>query len=429
MSDELERSTMRRVSLRLLPLLFVLYVAAFLDRTNVGLAALQMNQDIGLSSAAYGFGAGVFFIGYGLFEVPSNLFLARVGARRWIARIAISWGIIACAMMFVRGPTSFYILRFLLGAAEAGCFPGIVYYLSQWFPERQRASAMSRFMVSIPLAGAIGGPIGGALLSLDGYLGLAGWQWLFLAEGLPSVLLGVAVLFLLTDRPEQAQWLPAAEQTWLTEKLESERVARVGVSEASVVKALTSPMVWWLSILYLLAIAAELGPIFFGPALVADALHIGGMQVGLVMGAIGLAGIAGMLVNGTLSDRKRERIAHAALPMLLMAAGFAVSAVAQQGVMVVVGLAVISFSVNAFLPVFWCLPAALLSGSAAAGGIALINSIGNFGGFFAPNIVGLGKTMTGSYTGSLWLLGSFALAAALMMLPVRRAPALARRAA
>jgi nitrate/nitrite transporter NarK len=188
-------------------------------------------------------------------------------------------------------------------------------------------------------------------------------------------------------------------------------------------------MVWWLSILYLLAIAAELGPIFFGPALVADALHIGGMQVGLVMGAIGLAGIAGMLVNGALSDRKQERIAHAALPMLLMAAGFAVSAVAQQGVMVVVGLAVISFSVNAFLPVFWCLPAALLSGSAAAGGIALINSIGNFGGFFAPNIVGLGKTMTGSYTGSLWLLGSFALAAALMMLPVRRAPALARRAA
>ncbi len=418
---------MRKVSARLLPVLFVLYIAAFLDRTNVGLASLQMNKDLGLSAAAYGFGAGVFFIGYGLFEIPSNLVLARVGARRWIARIAISWGIIACAMMFVRGATGFYILRFLLGAAEAGAFPGIVFYLSEWFPERQRASAMSRFMVSIPLASAIGGPVGGALLSLDGTMGLAGWQWLFLIEGVPSVLLGIAVLAMLTDRPTEATWLSRDEQQWLTERLERERRARADVSEHSVVRALTSGMVWWLAILYFLALAAELGFIFFGPTLISEALHISNAQVGLVMGATGLAGVVGMLVNGASSDRRQERIAHAAIPIIVMTVGLVVSAIVGRGVGVVFGFAILMFGFNAFLPVFWCLPAALLSGTAAAGGIALINSIGNFAGFFAPNIVGVGKSMTGTYTGSLWMLAGFGLVSALMILPVGRSAAIGRR--
>lgn len=419
-ANAIERATMRKVSLRVLPLLFVLYIAAFLDRTNVGLASLQMNRDLGLSAAAYGFGAGVFFIGYGLFEIPSNLFLARVGARRWIARIAITWGVLACAMMLVRGATSFYILRFLLGAAEAGCFPGIVYYLSQWFPERQRASAMSRFMMSIPLSGTIGGPLGGALLSLDGRFGLAGWQWLFLVEGIPSILLGIAVLFLLTDRVEEAHWLTESERSWLTARLQSERTVRIGVSETSVVRALTSGVVWWLAVLYLLAIAAELGPVFFGPALVAEALHLGSMGVGWVIGAIGLAGVVGMLLSGAHSDRSGERIAHAAIPMMLMAVGFVVTAMSHQGAMVVVGLVLVSIGVNAFLPVFWTVPSTLLSGSAAAGGIALINSIGNLGGFFAPNILGFGKVATGSYTNGLVTLGCLALMAGLMMIPVRR---------
>ncbi|MEP6494425.1 MAG: MFS transporter [bacterium] len=422
--DAIERATMRTVTLRVLPILFVLYIAAFLDRTNLGLASLQMNRDIGLSSAAYGFGAGVFFVGYGLFEVPSNVILARVGARRWIARIAITWGVIACAMMFVRGTTSFYVLRFLLGAAEAGCFPGIVFYLSEWFPERQRAKAMSRFMVSIPLAGVIGGPLGGALLSLNGRMGLAGWQWLFLVEGIPSILLGVAVFFLLPDRPAEAAWLTPAQRQWLADRLEIERIGRAAVSEARVGKALLSGMVWWLAILYLLVIAAELGPVFFGPILVADALHVGSMGVGLVMGAIGMAGVVSMLVNGAHSDRGGERIAHATIPMLLMAAGFAVSAFSHQGVLVILGLAMVSFGVNAFLPVFWCLPSAMLSGRAAAGGIALINSIGNLGGFFAPNILGLGKAASGSYANGLLTLGVLALVAALMLIPIRRAPAL-----
>jgi ACS family tartrate transporter-like MFS transporter len=418
--DALERATMRAVSARLLPVLFLLYVAAFLDRTNVGLASLQMNRDLGLSAAAYGFGAGVFFLGYGLLEVPSNLLLARVGARRWIARIAITWGLLASATMFVRGATSFYVVRFLLGAAEAGCFPGIVYYLAEWFPERQRARAMSRFMVSIPVAGVVGGPLGGALLSFGGHAGLRGWQWLFLAEGIPSIALGVAILLLLTDRPEEARWLAPEQRRWLTGRLAEEREARGGVAESRVMGALASGVVWWLSILYLFAIAAELGPIFFGPALVADATHFGDMGVGLVMGAIGLAGVAGMLLNGAHSDVRGERVAHAAVPMVLMAVGFALTVVSHRGSATIAGLALISFGVNAFLPVFWCVPSSMLAGAGAAGGIALINSVGNLGGFVAPNILGLGRTTTGGYAGSLAMLGCLALVAALMMAGVGR---------
>ena len=424
MSDSLERATVRKLNVRLLPILFVLYIAAFLDRTNVSLAALQMNRAVGLSSAAYGFGAGVFFIGYGLFEVPSNLFLTRVGARKWLARIALTWGLIACAMLLVRGPLSFYVLRFLLGAAEAGAFPGIVFYLSQWFPERQRAGAMSKFMVSIPLSSAIGGPLGGMLLSLDGRFGLAGWQWLFLVEGVPSLLLGVVLWFVLVVRPADATWLTVDERDWLTTRLAAERQRSERVAETSAVKALASGVVWWLAVLYFLAIAAELGPVFFGPVLLSEALHVNSTTVGYMIGAIGIAGVAGMLLNGAHSDKSRERVVHAALPMCLMSVGFVVTALAHSAPMLIAGLALISFGVNAFLPVFWCVPSALLSGTAAAGGIALINSIGNLGGFAAPTIVGWGRSMTGTYVGSMLLLGAFALAAAVMMLAVRRSPAL-----
>jgi len=420
-SDTLERETIRKVSARLLPVLFVLYIAAFLDRTNVGLAALQMNAAVGMSAAAYGFGAGVFFIGYGLFEVPSNLALARFGARRWIARIALTWGVLACAMVFVRGASSFYVLRFLLGAAEAGAFPGIVYYLGEWFPEQQRARALSKFMVSIPLASALGGPLGGVLLSLDGHFGLAGWQWLFLVEGIPSIVLGVVIFIVLVDRPSEAGWLSGQEKAWLMGRLAEERATRERVVETKAMGALVSGVVWWLAVLYFLAIAAELGPVFFGPALLADALHINNLTVGYIMGATGIAGVAGMLLNGAHSDRTNERVLHAAVPMFVMAVGFATTALATNATMLIGGLSLISFAVNAFLPVFWCVPAALLSGPAAAGGIALINSIGNLGGFVAPNIVGYGKTLSGGYSGSMWILGGFAVVAGLMTLPLGRA--------
>ena len=221
---DLERATMTRVGARILPFVFVLYIFNFLDRSNVGLAALQMNQDLGFSSRAFGLGAGIFFIGYALFEVPSNLLLVKVGARRWIARIMITWGIIATVMMFVRTPMQFYTLRFLLGVAEAGFFPAVIYYLSQWFPASRRSSSMAKFMIAIPLSGLLGGPLGGWLLGFDGRAGLQGWQWLFLVEGIPSVLLGIVTLRYLTERPEEAHWLSVEQRGWLTARLAQAQV-------------------------------------------------------------------------------------------------------------------------------------------------------------------------------------------------------------
>jgi ACS family tartrate transporter-like MFS transporter len=248
----LEQPTLAKVTRRLLPFLFLLYIVCFLDRVNLGFAALQMNHDLGFGPAVYGFGAGVFFLGYILFEVPSNLMLARVGARVWIARIMITWGLVSSAMMFVRGPLSLYGLRFLLGAAEAGFFPGIIYYLSGWFPATQLARAIARFMVAIPLSGVIGGPLSGAFLSLDGRLGLAGWQWLFLLEGVPAVLLGFVVLAYLTDRPDQAAWLTPAERAWLGTRLGEEREERERRHGLSVRQALANGTVWRLGLLLLL---------------------------------------------------------------------------------------------------------------------------------------------------------------------------------
>jgi ACS family tartrate transporter-like MFS transporter len=330
-------------------------------------------------------------------------------------------------MMLARGPKSFYVIRFLLGAAEAGCFPGIVLYLSNWFPERQRASAMSRFMVSVPLAGMIGGPLGGALLSLSGTLGLAGWQWLYFVEGIPSIILGIAILYSFTDHPEDATWLTSAERTWLTDRLASERAARADVSEKSTLKALTSPTVWWLAILYFLTLSAYLGVIFFGPTFVAEATGMSNGRIGIVMGGVGLAGAIGTLVNSVLSDAKEERITHSIVAILIMMCGFIAGTMAHNGTMVVVGLALVSLGFNAFLPVFWCIPSTILTGTAAAGGIALINSIGNLGGFVAPNIVGVAKQTSGGYTGAFITLGTMSFVAALMTLALRRHSAIGRR--
>jgi ACS family tartrate transporter-like MFS transporter len=270
----------------------------------------------------YGLGAGIFFLGYALFEVPSNLILVRVGARRWIARIAITWGVLAAAMMLVRSAQSFYALRFLLGVAEAGYFPGIIYYLSHWFPERQRARAISRFMIGVPLTGLVGGPLGGALLALNGRLGLAGWQWLFLVEGLPAVVLGVLALGYLTERPEDAHWLAPAEREWLRERLEGEQAQRGRVSEASFRRALANPTVWWLSVPYITAVIGGLGFTLWVPVLIKELLRVSDQSVGLITGGIGLAGVAGMLLNGAHSDGTDERVLHAAAPLLVAALGF-----------------------------------------------------------------------------------------------------------
>jgi MFS transporter, ACS family, tartrate transporter len=425
--DAVAQSTMRKVSLRLIPFLFVLYIVSYLDRTNVGLAALQMNRDLGLSAAVYGFGAGIFFIGYAAFEVPSNLILARVGARRWIARIAITWGLLAAAMLLVRGPRSFYGLRLRLGIAEAGYFPGIIYYLCLWFPERERGRAIARFMIAIPLSIVVGGPLGGALLTLEGRLGLAGWQWLFLVEGIPAVILGVVALLYLTDRPADATWLSPAEREWLRSQLENEQRRAAEQRDEAVRKGLTSGPVWWLSLPYVLALLGWYALTLWGPLLLKELLRVSDQRVGLFTGMIGAAGVIGMLLNGSHSDRTDERVIHSAAPLLVMAIGFALGAVLDRPAVAVTGFAVAAFGYNAFLPAFWCLPSAFLRGSAAAAGIALVNSIGSLGGFAGPYALGAVKTATGSFSGGLVTLACLTGLAAALILPIRRTRALRAR--
>ncbi|HEY6395479.1 MAG TPA: MFS transporter, partial [Candidatus Binataceae bacterium] len=311
---------MRRVSLRLLPLLFLLFIVSYLDRANVGLAALQMNNELKFSSAAFGFGAGIFFLGYALFEVPSNLILARVGARPWLARIAITWGLLACAMMWVRTPAQFYATRFLLGAAEAGCFPGIIYYLSRWFPMTYRARAISGFAIAIPLSQAIGGPLGGVLLGLAGVGHLSGWQWLFFIEGLPAIFLGVAVLAYLTERPADARWLSTEQRGWLADRLERERQQTV-VAHISPLQALGNALVWALAVPYFAAYTVALVYVFWAPTLVRDALGTSNATTGLIIGAIALLAALVYPLAGILSDRWDERCALAALGLALGCAG------------------------------------------------------------------------------------------------------------
>ena len=304
--------TLRKVTLRLIPFLFVLYVVAWLDRVNVGFAALQMNSDLGFSSAAFGFGSGVFFFGYCLFEVPSNLILHRVGARRWIARIMVTWGAISIAMMLVRTAPTFYILRFLLGAAEAGFFPGIVYSLSLWYPEAQRARALAAFMTAVPVSGVIGGPLLGALLELNGVYGLAGWQWLFLVEGAPAVLLGVIVPFYLTDRPETAHWLTSAGRNWLVNELATERAIRNEAHSIGILATLTNPTIWQLGIIFLLAAIGFYGYSFWAPLVIKSFTTISDLGIGVILGAISAVTIVCMVLNSTHSDRSDERPLHVA---------------------------------------------------------------------------------------------------------------------
>ncbi len=423
--SELERRTMRKVSVRLLPLLFVLYIASYLDRTNVGMAALQMNAAIGLSPAAYGFGASIFFIGYALFEVPSNIILARVGARRWIARIAITWGLVSCAMMLAKGQWSFYALRFGLGLAEAGYFPGIIFYLSHWYPERLRARAISRFMIGIPIASIVGAPLGGLLLGLNGHFGLAGWQWLFLVEGLPAVVLGIVVLVTLTERPSEAAWLNADEKAWLAKEISTD-TARAGTHDRGILETLRHPIVWFLAIPYFVTLLCGLGINFWAPTIMKDQMHLTNQQVGLVMGLIGLVAMIGMLTNGWHSDRTGERLVHVAIPIFIASAGMLLAGLTGNPLFVVVGMGMVVFGHNSMLPVFWCLPSSFLRGIGAAAGIALINSLGNLGGFFGPNLFGSVKNFTGNYTLAFLTLSTLALGASLVALALRRARVLAR---
>ena len=416
--------TLRKVTLRLIPFLFVLYIVAWLDRVNVGFAALQMNSDLGFSSAAFGFGSGVFFLGYCLFEVPSNLILHRVGARRWISRIMLTWGAISVAMTFIRTTPTFYALRFLLGAAETGFFPGMVYYLSEWYPEAQRARAIAAFMTAVPVSGVVGGPLSGALLELNGVFGLAGWQWLFLVEGLPAILLGLIVLVYLTDRPEAAHWLSPVERDWLIGKLASERTARSAAYPIGTLAALTNPTVWQLGIIFLLAAIGFYGYSFWAPLVIKSVTGTSDLRVGMILGAISAVTIIFMLLNSAHSDRSDERPLHVAVPLLIMGAGFFGCALLRQPILPVLSLALVPIGHCSAYGPFWSLPARFLTGAPAAAGIALVVTIANFGGFLGPAVIGVMKDRFGTYSPAFILLGACGIVAALLALQLRQVTAL-----
>jgi ACS family tartrate transporter-like MFS transporter len=416
--QDLESATLRRVSLRLLPFLFVLYIFSYLDRTNVSIAALQMNSELKFSSAAFGLGAGIFFIGYALFEVPSNLILARVGARTWLARIAITWGLLACAMMWVRTPTQFYAARFLLGMAEAGFFPGVIYYLSQWFPATYRARAISGFLIAIPLSQALGGPLGGALLGLSGVGRLSGWQWLFLIEGLPTVCLGVGVLGYLTECPEDARWLPRVQRDWLSQRLEQER-QRI-VAHSSPLRALANPLVWVLAVPYFAYYSASLTYVFWAPTLVRDALGTSNTATGLIIGSIALFSAVMYPLAGIASDRSDARCGLAALGLALSCVGCIGAALFEHSLFRVASLVLIALCSPLLMTSFWCLPTKFLKGASAAAGIALINAIGSCGGFFGPSMFGLLRQTTGGDVAAFFGLAGLALVGSLTCVGLRQ---------
>ncbi|HWX27764.1 MAG TPA: MFS transporter [Steroidobacteraceae bacterium] len=395
----------------------------YLDRINVAMAALQMNGALRFDAATFGFGAGIFFLGYALFEVPSNVILARIGARRWIARIAITWGLLACAMAWVRTPTQFYILRFLLGVAEAGFFPGVIYYLSRWIPTAYRARAHAAFMIAIPSSQIVGGPLGGVLLGLEGVGHLSGWQWLFLIEGLPSVLLGVMALKYLTDCPDDAHWLPTDERRWLLHRLEREQQQNA-VTGVSLLRTFGNPLVWVLTIPYFAFYTVNMGYALWAPTLVRDALKASNTTTGLVIGGIYALAILVYFLAGRLSDRRDERCAVAALGLALACAGCIGAALIAPSPLRVAAFSMIAMLSPLFLGSFWCLPTRFLKGPSAAAAIGLVSAIGSSGGFFGPSIIGSLKQTTGSDVGAFLGLAALAMLGTFVCLGLRVVPSL-----
>jgi len=427
--DEAARSAIAKAARRLLPFLCLCYAVNFLDRVNVGFAALAMNRDLGFSPSVFGAGAGIFFAGYLLFEVPSNLALQYFGARVWIARIMVSWGIIATAMALVSGETSFYVMRFLLGVAEAGFFPGIILYLTYWFPAHERARIVALFMAAVPVATMIGGPVSGLLLEMHGTAGLKGWHWLFILEGIPAIALGIVALLFLDDRPRHAEWLTEEERGALEAVLAQEAKATRDAGYADLKHAFIQPQVMMLCLIYFCGAIGLYGVSFWLPQVI-ETFGLDPLTIGFLSAIPYLAASIGMILWSWHSDATAERIWHLALPFLLAAAAFAWAAGGEGLAVTMIALSLATLGIFAAMGPFWSLPPAVLTGTAAAAGFALINSIGNVGGLVGPTLIGGMKEATGTFTTSLIFLAGALLAGSLTALLFGRfAPVRAKSAA
>ncbi|AOK30331.1 MULTISPECIES: MFS transporter [Burkholderia] len=415
-----EAATYRKVSWRLAPMLLLCYVVAYLDRVNVGFAKLQMAADLHLSDAVYGLGAGIFFIGYFLFEVPSNMILHRVGARLWIARIMITWGILSALTMFVTTPSAFYAMRFLLGAAEAGFFPGVILYLTYWYPAHRRGRMTTLFMTAVALSGIVGGPISGYILkAFDGANGWHGWQWLFLLEGIPSIAVGMLLLVVLDDRIDDASWLDDDEKALLARNVALEAARKDDPPLAAV---FASPRVWLMGAIYFSFVTGLYGVGFWLPTLIKSTGVTDAFTIGLLSAIPYAAAVVAMLAIASSADRRRERRWHIALPAAAGAIGLALSVVwAHDTPLAMLGLTLATIGILSALPLFWSLPTAFLGGGAAAAGIAIINSIGNLAGFLSPYAIGWLKQATGTNDAGMIMLAAFMVLGGLLVLSVPKA--------
>jgi ACS family tartrate transporter-like MFS transporter len=390
---------------RLMPFLFLLYIVAYLDRINVSFAFLQMRGELGLSDRAYGRAAGMFFAGYFFFQLPSNLVLEKFGVRKWISGLMIVWGVISCLMIFIRGPISFYGMRFLLGAAEAGFFPGMILYMKRWFPANARARAVAWFMTANPLAGIVGSPISGALLGLSGK-GLSGWQWMFLMEGVPAILLGASVFWALSDSPREASWLKGEEREWLLERLALEQQAESSLKKENLWQVLISPRIWMLSMVYFGVSTTMYGLTLWLPSVIQSLSKLSYFVTGIVSALPFVVTAVVMVVVGMLSDRSGERRWHTAIPAFAGAAAVAGAAYGRSALVVVACIALGMAFAEAMVGPFWAMATSRMAGLSAAAGIAVINSLANLGGYFGPDIIGFFRKLNGGFRGGLLAIGA-----------------------
>ena len=414
MDEAIEKSAMRKIYVRLLPFAILSYFLAYVDRINVSFAGLTMRGDLDMTAAAFGFATGTFYWGYFLFEVPSNVIMEKVGARLWIARIMITWGLLAGATAMVTGPTSYGVVRFLLGVAEAGFFPGIVLYFTYWFPAQHHARIVSGFLIGLPIAVALGAPLSTALLGLDGWLGMKGWQIMYIAEAIPTVIIGIVTLFVLTDRPEQAKFLTAEEKHWLAARLLAERRAKEAVKTFTMWQAMFDKKVLLLALNYLGIVTASLGMLIFIPQIIKSLGNFSNMTVGWLTMIPYICGGIGLVGWGRLSDRMNERRWNLLGACVVSTLGLVIAGLTMGTWWALVGMSIAAFGFYGSKGPFWAMPPMFLTGTAAAATIAWINSIGNLGGFFGPWYVGVMKDVTGSFAGGLFGLALLSLIASLV---------------